>query len=289
MFTIEEATEGDFERVLPCLRRFEDIGKGNPDSVWRGLFQKHWNNGGRPCGLILVSDGDVKGYIATLFSDRMIDGKKVVFCNLNTWIVDSDCRGQSLQLLLKALGSGDCVYTSFSADPKTTAIVLNKLGFVKFDVRQRIIAPLPSLNRLTRHYEIETDAKRIPSLLNKRDLQIFNDHSKFECDHIVVSGKESYVYLIATKIRRKNLPFAEIHYVSDPHLFTSSVRKVSVEICFRLGVFGVLIDERYLDGNRIPFSRVYLPGRSVFYKEGAVRLKPGQVDTLYSELPVLNW
>ncbi len=44
MFTIEEAAADDFERVLPCLKRFDKIGQGNSDEVWRRIFTAPWES-----------------------------------------------------------------------------------------------------------------------------------------------------------------------------------------------------------------------------------------------------
>ena len=59
---------------------------------WKRIFTVYWKSPEDFCGQIIVKDGEVKGFLGLIFSSRTIDGEMQKFCNLNSWIVDDDCR-----------------------------------------------------------------------------------------------------------------------------------------------------------------------------------------------------
>lgn len=288
MFTIEKASSKDFEKVYPCLQRFEDLGAGNSKEEWKRIFIDYWETPEDFCGYMLLKNGQVKGYLGLIFSNRIFNNKPEKFCNLTTWIVDEDSRNQSLPLLLQALKLKDYTFTCFTADSRTTAVILSRLGFMDFEVHQRVLLPIPDFRMKKQgSYICEFNLQRIRSYLNENDRVIFDNHQMFDCEHLVLKSGEKYSYIILKRVRRRNMPFAKVHYVSNVGYFAESIENFIIKICIRFRVFGVMIDERYLGNYRLRKSFRHEIRQKAYFKSNSDTLDKNQIDTLYSESVIL--
>ena len=55
-----------------------------------------------PLGYVLKTKNEIVGFLGTLFSERKINNKKYIYCNIHTWIVDDSHRISS-HLLFSSL------------------------------------------------------------------------------------------------------------------------------------------------------------------------------------------
>ncbi len=282
MFTIERAVPEDFDRVYPQLQGFGGTRQG-----WRKLFIPYWKSPEDFCGYMLLRDGEVKGYLGLLFSSRVLDGRVEKFCNLTSWIVSDDARSKSLPMLLEVLKLKDYTITNFTASP-TAAVIMRRLGFLELDVHQQVLFPVPGLGLRARGCACEFDPERIRSLLNENDRRIFDDHQQMGCDHLLLRSKAGYAYLVLKRTRRKDLPFLKVHHVSDPGVFVECAERLMPEICLRRRVWGVMVDERYLRGHRFRLAYRYLHDHKGFYKPASSTLDKSQIDSIYSEMVILQ-
>lgn len=284
MFTIEKATTNDFERIYPQLR--QSFGDSLSRDEWRKIFVYRWRSDEGFCGYMLLKDGEVKGFLSLLFSNRILDKQHERFCNLSSWCVSEDSRGQSLALMLEALKLKGYTFTNFT--PSTTvAAILSKLGFTEFAVDHQVVFPLPDLHKQPQCH-CEFDPRKIRSLLNQRHAEIFDDHQGFNCRHLLLQSNNDYCYVIVKKTWRKRIPFAKIHFLSDPEIFVRCIERAGVRISLRLGVAGVMVDERYLKGRKLSRSVSYPHQRKAYFKSSLDSLDSNQIDTLYSEMVVLH-
>ena len=284
MFKVERATTKDFERVYPQLQKFNSAELSKED--WKRLFVNYWKSPEDFCGHILVKDGAVKGFLGLIFSNRIYNGEVHKFCNLTSWIVDEDCRNQSVFLLLEALKLKDYTFTNFTAS-QTVAVLVKRLGFEEFEVNQQIIPPIPKFALKKRACACEFDLQKIRSDLNVNEQTIFDDHQQLDCRHLLLKSNDGYAYVILKKTHRRNIPIAKVHYISDAGYFVECAEKFVVKICLRLKVLGVMVDERYLGGYRLRRSIRYPQQRKGYFKSNSKTLNKNQIDTLYSELVVL--
>jgi hypothetical protein len=280
--TIRKATAEDFERVYPLLQSFADppIAK----EVWRKIFFIPWKSPEDFCGYVLLKDEDVKGYLGLLFSERQIEGRLVKFCNMTSWIVSEECRGQSLPMLLQALKLKDCIVTNFTASP-TVAKILVKLGFTEFSVDQLVLFPVPSLG--TRGRDCIFALEEIRGELTGDALRIFEDHQALDCEHLLLRSNKGDCYVILKRTKRKNLSFAKVHYLGNAEVFHDCMETLIARICFRLKVFGVMVDERYTGGRKFKGSVKYPHQRKAYFKSDTIGDEK-LIDTAYSELVVLH-
>jgi hypothetical protein len=285
MFSIERATGGDFERIYPQLRQC--FGDSFAKDDWRKIFVSQWKTPEEFCGYMLLNDGEVKGYLGLLFSSRVINNEVEKFCNMTSWCVSDECRGQSLRMMLEALRLKDYTFTNFTASP-TVAEISRRLGFIELEVPQQVIFPLPGFRITGRGCACEFDLEKIRDCLNENDRILFDDHQHYNCEHLLLRSSRGYCYVVLKKTVRKHLPFAKVHYLSDAEIFAECVESLMAKICLRLKVFGVMVDERYLNGHTLSKSVRFPHQRKAYYKSSSASLESTQIDTLYSEIVVLH-
>jgi hypothetical protein len=284
MFTIRKAVSADFDQVYPLLSGFGDspIAKES----WRKIFVPPWPTSEDFCGYVLLQDGAVKGYLGLIFSQRMLNNKAEKFCNMTSWIVNEDCRSQSLKLLLEVLKLKDYTLTNFTASP-TVATILSKLGFTEFAVHQRVLLPLPRIAFTRRGQRCDFDAGLIRSKLSGADLRIFGDHEGLDCRHLLLQSDRGDCYVVLKNTERKRLTWAKVHYLSNAAVFHECMESLLAGICFRLRVCGVMVDERYVEGYRFRASVGYPHQRRAYFKSNSV-VDKNLIDTLYSEVVILH-
>jgi hypothetical protein len=284
MLTIRKAVSGDFERVYPLLQGFG----GTPISkeLWRKLFVSPWEPLEDFCGYLLLKDGEVKGFLGLIFSKRMFKGKTEKLCNMTSWIVNEECRGESLSMLMEVLKLRDYTLTNFTASP-TVATILSKLGFRDFGIDQLVLLPVPYIGWPGRRPRCVFDLQTIKSKLSGEDLRIFEDHQGLNCQHLLLCSDDGDCYVVLKKTRRKRLSFAKVHYLSNAGVFREGMKRLTARICLRLGVFGVMVDERYVEGNPLRAAAKYPHQRKGYFKSDSI-VDENLIDTIYSELVILH-
>ena len=288
LVTIQKAVSADFERVYPLLLEFNVPGITRED--WRRLFTNDWKSPEDFCGYLLLDHGEVKGFLGLLFSTRTINGKSEKFCNMTSWIVRDQYRGQSLRLLLEALKLQNYTITNFTPS-QTVNTILKKLGFADLKTSQRILFPIPSaaLSRLRfsrSQYRCIFDLEKIRQSLSESDQTIFADHQNVPCRHVLIAAANDYCYLVLKNKVHRHLPFARAHYVSNRPLFLAAVDAVRSKICWKLKVAGLMIDERYFGDGTFSYSGGYPQQCPAFFRSGT--LGESEIDTLYSEMILLH-
>lgn len=283
MVTIKKVTEKDFEKLLPLL--FELDNRKQTQNEWLGLFKAHWQNNENYFGYVMYDGEDAVGFLGLLFSERVLNKNIIKFCNVTSWVVKKEYRRQSLHLFFPVLELQNHTITVLTCNAGTH-LITKKLGFVDLEKGQRIIFPLPFFLNFKPSHKIICDLPEIEKNLKGETLKILNDHRNLNCFHIMIQNPKGHCYLIGSRTIKKNIPFAHIHYISDSRFFSSHINSVSGRICWRMKVFGILVDERQLHGENI-FPSIYrgLPYPRVYKSD---TLKSEDVDLLYSEYQILN-
>jgi hypothetical protein len=281
--TIEKATSTDFERVYPLLLDFNNprLSRDN----WRQIFNPNWNSPENYCGLLLLDGGRVQGYLGLLFSARMIKGSVEKFCNMTSWIVREDYRSQSLRMLLEILKLSDYTITNFTPSPKVR-VILKRLGFMEMDINQRILYPVSGTLFPGSEYRCIFDLDAISRRLDPIDQTILFDHRGFHCRHVLVTDTNDYCYLVLKNRIYQHLPFAIVHYISNPDFFLKAIDLVRTKICWKLKVAGLIVDQRCVGAQTFKCSRTYPRRYDFFFKSKS--LGQTDIDTLYSEMILLH-
>jgi hypothetical protein len=189
-------------------------------------------------------------------------------------------------MLLEVLKLKDHTITNFTASP-VVATILRKLKFTEFDLHQRVLLPLPYFTFARRNQECDFDLQTIKNKLSGEDLRIFEDHQGLHCQHLLLQSGKGDCYVVLKKTKRKNLTWAKVHYLSNADVFHECMERLMARICLRLGVWGVMVDERYIEGHQFRASFAYPHQRKAFFKAGSL-VDKNLIDSLYSEMVILH-
>jgi GNAT superfamily N-acetyltransferase len=141
-----------FEEAYELFLGFKSTGIS--EERWRRLLRPQWRLDGTHCGLGLVDKGRLVGFIGTLFSERVINGRVERFCNLSSLIVRPAYRRHGPTLMLSAVREKNCTITIFT--PRR--VVYSRapaIGFRNLGTRMKVMLPVPlGEERVRRRYGI---------------------------------------------------------------------------------------------------------------------------------------
>ncbi len=256
------------------------------ESDWKNLFNYKWSSEEEHFGYALIDGARIVGILGTMFSERVINGSVMRFCNLHSWIVEEKYRAKSL-LLLRPILNFNHTITDFSPSKRVISI-LKRLGFNELGSGLKILLPCasPVSNRDLDNFQITQDTQYIENKLNESDLKICHDHLSYKCNHLLIYDKRYYCYLIYSKVVRHWMPYCYIHYISNKDIFAKVDKAIRLYLLKKSHTRFLAVDSRLLPKIKLPFSFNFPLETCQLYK--SPNLKPDQIDALYSELTLLN-
>lgn len=231
-----------------------------------------------------TDSGAVVGVYLAFYIEREVAGQPERFCNLGAWCVLPTHRFHAIKLLKALLAQDGYTFTDLS--PSGTVVPINTK--LKFDFLDTTTALLPNLPWPLARGRITADPAVLDATLTGRDLTLYRDHAGTRAArHLLLRDGDETCYVVFRKDRRKNLPlFASILYVSNPDLFHRMGAAVSRHLLLRHRVLATLVELR-VAGRRPPRSKLLGSARRKMYR--SARLRPEQIDYLYSELVCVAW
>jgi hypothetical protein len=258
---------------------------------WRTIFNYRWESDEGYVGYALVDDRKVVGFNGAIFSQRIIDGREVRFCNLTSWIVKEQYRSESMRLVFPFLSLKGYTLTNLTMNERAWEVT-KRLGFKNLDTNIRLLFPVPGLSAFGKEDPpaIVSDQSRIAEILDPVNLRIFRDHLQYNCGHLVIQDKYGYSYILYTgKSYKKyncSVPYAHIQYISDRSVFLKHIDRIKPYVLKTRKYLFLAVDERLIGNRPIPYSKVYKLKIPRMYRSEI--LTGEQVDNLYSELVVLG-
>jgi acetoacetyl-CoA synthetase len=285
MVTVTKAYAHDFEKIYPLLLELNNprISK----ETWQRIFLSHWHSDQDYVGFVLVDQEEILGFMSTIFSKRLIDGQPHNFCNLSSWIVKEQARSKSLLLVAPVLSLKNYTFTMVTLATRLE-LLWEKFGFKRLNSEYKLLLPLPGISLGFGQSPITFDSNIIEGQLTSDELTIFRDHGDYNCIFALIKSDGAKCFIVFRRITRKGLPFAYIHYISNPTVFTETINKLRLKIVRKLKVVGIIVQDRYFTQNNI-FGAINLSSNKCyneFYKSDL--LEPRQIDDLYSELVLLD-
>jgi hypothetical protein len=281
---VRPATPEMFEAIYPLLAEHNPA---LPKEKWRLLVDYPWRSKGDDLGYVLVERGEIVGFLSTLYSRRLIDGKEVRLCNTAHWVVREDFRADSLRLFLIVLRQRDCTITNLTSSA-TVAAMMPKLRFKLLEENLQLLFPVPVLPKLAGRNgsAITSEPSAIVATLDAADLRIFEDHAGCECGHVVVRARDDYCYVVFSGKSRRvygvDVPYCHIHYISNRDLFLRHLSRIKWYFLRTHGAWFVAVDERFVGQGVGMFSKAHRLGTPRYYR--SEMLAADQVDNLYTEL-----
>jgi hypothetical protein len=312
-YTIQRAYPADFEQVWELFEKFDNSKRTKQDR--QKLFVNYWGSPEDYVG-VLIKDGDkLITYLGLLFSKRVINGVPRVFCNLSSFIIDTNYRGQKLthRAIEFVLQQGEYTVTAITPIPQLYSMYA-KNGFKNLSDYRMLFRNYPFLAGNSKA-SILTNVHEIATRLSGEDKKICNDHATFNCVHVLFSegGKNTYLILKARTAQRRKLldnrflnyadlalrklgfrgfmstqvTYHEVMYCSNYEHLCSQMQAFCGLYFKQYRITGVAVNmeqyERYKPSYAV--SNRFYHSRQMYYSKNVA---PYEYDTLYSELFVLD-
>ena len=122
---IELRAAGPDDRDAVVALLHERMSSRISPAVWRRLFDYPWLADKPDCGVIVLERGSVVGYLAVIYADRRLGGRKARTANLSSFYLVKPLRGQGIGLAMLQLATRDpgVTYTTFSSNPPALRLV----------------------------------------------------------------------------------------------------------------------------------------------------------------------
>jgi hypothetical protein len=279
---VDPITEADVAPVAAFLHEHLN-GRLSADE-WARSIAPSWPIDAPNHGFLLRDDGRVVGSYLGFYSQREIDGRPERFCNLGAWCVLPGYRQHGVRLLRAMLGQEGYTFTDLS--PSGSVVPLNvRLRFRFLDNQTALLPNLPWPGR----GHVVSDPAGVAELLRGDDLRLYLDHAGAPAaHHVVLVRGDEFCYVVFRRDRFKRLPvFASVLHVSNPDLFRRMVRSFARHLLVRHGLLGMLAELRVVGDRPRPSVLLRKPPRPRMFRSS--RLRPDQIDYLYSELVCVAW
>ena len=191
---IEEVNEDKKELVNQFLKSRKDLGFTFDELTPH--FGKNWDYNKYPYGNIMRETNSKKivGFMATIYSQRIVEGRHYLCCNLAHFYVEKEFRMFAYFFFLYLLERNKIVI--YSHTPKDTIMnIYRKLNFeiqiMKYTISLGLnIKSIFSKN--FKRFKIINNKQDIENILDEKDKKIYDDHRKYNCLHFVVIDEKKY-------------------------------------------------------------------------------------------------
>ena len=265
------------------------VRSGIPADGWRPLCTTNWLADNPTRGFVLTDGGRIVGYLATIYSQREINGNTGIVCNFSSWCVAPAYRGRGLarELRVAAVRDERITYISHGPVPPTQR-ALEAFGFAILD-RSMLLFP-PGLNAETlwrSRVHIDVNEQTVRASLGQAERRIYDDHAPYDCLHMTASDAGGTAYLVVKRRRRRvpwwtSIPFSQILYCSAPDVLARNLERIKLAIMRQQKTCGIAMNERLFP--KVPRAirkKVIAQYRSPVFT-------PNELDLLYSEFVLLN-
>jgi hypothetical protein len=276
-----------FEEIHPLLARFPTPKMLKEDWRWM-LFRGAWSDDPRH-GFALYANGEAVGFIGTIFSDRLLLGRRESICSLSSWIVLEEHRNASLLLLKPILALRDHTIVNLTPAPAVYEI-FSRLGFRPLESERLLLPPVPRPAEAARALSgsATLSPEALETELTGEERTIYRDlRSSPVARHLLLRHGGRTCYVVATPLHKKGIPFAEIQYIGDRQFFWENRILAHAALFRSMGAAALMVDSRFREGARPPLS-VRWPSRRL-YRPTREEITPVLIDGLYSELMGLRW
>jgi len=277
---------GDIENVINMLR--SEFSPNVSEEAYRRVFQYAWMKDLPDRGLILDVNGKLAGYLGTVYSERSVNGKKRLFCNIFSWYMRPAYRGKGLGLpLLQALiQRKNLIITGFTPNLNSGPII-KKYGFKTLSTGFIVFHPKLAIGRLMkRGAEIITLSQDIYKILDSDLYSIVEHHLKYGCSVMALTNNREVGLIISKRRMSTRVPYVsitEILHVANKKMVLDNLASVYRSMILRDKTTALAVDETIFGAETpIGWRRDRL---RYFLGDDIV---PDQIDSLYSEIILLD-
>ena len=185
-----------------------------------------------PFGYVLKCDNEIVGFLGTIFSQRKINNKNYIYCNLHTWIVNKPHRLNSYLLLLPVM-ERNCLIMTFTP-VKSLIGLYQKFGFEKLEMKYKVISLINLFSFFKKNlFRIEKNFDQIKKKLNEDEWKIYQDHADSSFIKFIVfdiNDESNFTLMICTKVKKKFFNVFNILYSSNKPFVKKNWQSISKKI-----------------------------------------------------------
>ncbi|MCB8836733.1 hypothetical protein [Aurantimonas sp. VKM B-3413] len=276
---VRPAGDGDIDTVAALLH--ERMNRRIAPERWRLILDYPWRPADMERGWLVEDRGQVVGFMATIYSDRDVGGATRRFCDLSSWYLLADYRGDGTGdvLLRSGMARPEVTYHTMTAR-RATGRKIRALGFSILDQSRSLYRP----REMRRPFASITEPGAIRDRLAPPDRRTFDLHRGFDI-HQAIIGDNGVWLVWQRKLKGEAVAYHEILHCSDPGFLSAHAAEIADTIVSRES--GVLaVDSRWIragddpgEVETIPLARWYRPAAGV---------QAGDVDHLFSEVILLD-
>jgi len=289
MSTIRAATRADLEAVARYLAGALH-GDGGP-ARYRRYLECSWASSPSDLGVLIEDGGAIRGFIGTIYADRLAGGEVQRFCNITSVAVDESHRKLTLKLFGALLARKDLTFTCFSPSDQITKI----LDFFRFEHRpgdRVIVGPLSGVDvrqlAAAARVRVYTKPDALDAKLDADLRKISRDHRAYRCGQLLITHGERRCFVVTVRRGRGMRAFADVLFASDPDMLMEHLPWIHAPQLRALGTVLTGIDRRWV--SRVPrASFTYTKLRPLYARiaragaAGLPAMTIDRIDTLYSE------
>jgi len=258
-----------------------------PVDRWRRLMSYSWLEKKPDYGRVVESHGAILGYCGMVYADRLVGdvnrlrSERIV--SMSSWYLDKSLRGKGLgrDMLVSAISDPTLTYATLTNSKKPLGIV-EALGFQVLEDHRYIWRKKDGAQS---GVVIIDDAQTICDRIKSNQQQLINDMQEYALTPLLIEldGQQALLFF---SIKRKdaNVLWYDLMHASDYELFVSCAQALADQLLpdtpAVLAADGRFVKKTPPDitCEPLPVARYYVSNR----------VKPDEIDHLYSELQLLD-
>lgn len=278
---VRPAGEADIDAVVELLHT--RMNPKIPRARWRRILDYPWRPPDVERGWLVEAEGEVVGFMATIYSDRPTPLGIRRFCDLGSWYLLREHRGSGVgdALLRAGMARPEVTYATMTARA-ATGRKIRALGFQVLDDTRSLFEPRPgAAPELT----VEPATPQALATIGPEALRIVADHEGLPVSHAILREGDKAVHLAYhVKLKGEDIAYCEVLHVGDPDFLAPRAQALADRLARpERGVLAV--DARFMQG-AVDKGRIEALPLARWFRSPDV--DPIAVDHLYSEIVLLD-
>jgi len=282
---VRAARPDDTEAI--CLLLHHKMNTRIPIDRWRRLMNYSWLGDKPDYGRVVESNGAILGYCGMEYADRLVGNANRLrserIVSMSSWYLDKSLRGKGLgrDMLDSAISDPTLTYATLTNSKKPLGIV-EALGFQVLEDHRYIWR---KTNQTHSGVVISHDVLTITDLITSNQQQLVNDMQGYSLTPLLIEldGQQALLFF-SIKQKDANVIWYDLMYASDQELFASCAQTLADQLLPDSPAV-LAADGRFVKKPPAEITRERLPVARYYVSN---RVKPNEIDHLYSELQLLD-
>lgn len=245
---IRAAETTDLNTICALLR--QELPGQFSSAQWMQLFEHNWSRPPYYGHVLATDDNRIVGFIGAIVVERRIDGMPQTLCNLTSWCVQQDFRGDGgLMMLMPYLRRNDWTITTITPAPIVVEL-FEKLGFKYYDSEKLILPALWNLRPGDLRPLRVIAGSAVLAALAGDERQMLEDHLPHGCNGYLFEAGGQRAFFITKKRNKRGMPLTEILHCGNPGFFGERLERIKLGLMVRERTLGIMCDGRMIQHRR---------------------------------------